>query len=303
MLPAKFFVTQPIVLKMAANGSKWIVYPIYWGQFGRSAKGYAYWYLSPVEGTPKQFVYFEWEPSLRNTVVLKAGLPESTPLDWSVAELIDMYTLYYCERCGKVCGAPSTSLPDDVLSKHRHGSGTSILKPIDVPEEFGGYELQAEWYVDRNSDSLAELNAKYDVGEPSAAGYLPEPTLPPDDQLQVSDRHELFTTLVRNLKALGESSDERSPVASAARLLEYWRANGEVSSYGQAAFALGVLLRFAAARRSAYSGLRKSLQISENEIRNALAVLHTTTPQHLEWGLTWAELVMQHHFGSSYRAP
>ena len=213
LLPATIFVTQPIVLKMAENGSKWIVYPVYWGQFGRSAKGYAYWYLSPIEGTPKQFVYFEWEPSVRNTMVLRAGLPEATPLDWPTAELIDMYTLYYCERCGKVCGAPSTSLPDDVLSRHRHGNGASILKPVNMPKEFGGYELRAEWYVDRNSDSLTELNAKYGVAEPSAADYLPEPKISLDDQRPADDLYEQLKTLVRNLIALGESSDEHSPLA------------------------------------------------------------------------------------------
>ena len=294
LLPAWIFLTKPVILRAANNGHRWPVYPVLWGRRGRHARGYAHWYLSPIQGSPKHYVYVEWEPAAQNAVLVKAALPSITPLDLSTADLLNMYDLYFCTRCGNLCGAPEIGLPESIKNQHCHGHSTSDLKSINVPEEYEGYALKAEWNIDSRGDSLVELYLKHGVLMPSAVNYLPEPIFSPGKILETDSRHEQLATLVHNLIWHGASSNERSPLASAARLLKTWHDSGEVSSVGLAATAIGTILRFAANYRGAYAGLRKSLELSESEIRDSLTLLNTHAPGHLDWGLTWAELIMTH---------
>ncbi len=90
-------------------------------------------------------------------------------------------------------------------------------------------------------------------------------------------------------------NNERQPVwENATRLLSEWQRQESVSQLGQTAFALGLLLRCAAMQKTQYEKLLKDANLSERDCQDLLGLLHSIAPAHLQWALTWAELLIVH---------
>lgn len=289
-LPAWLILATPLTLKLSKGGAALQVIPLQVAQGGREGKGYAHWRLSPVEGTSKERVFVQWRPLSAVQVQIEAGLPDGDPgNDWSHLELIDTHSLYHCPRCGWLVGARAQSLPAEIRQTHRHGRDTDDLQEIN----YGDYQLLAELIPERRSKSLLEIYAEDGVLAPPAT-YLAEPAPAAADFLQPDGRRLPLLALIRELKRHG--LDGELPLwASAARLLMTWQQQKDVTPLGQAAFALAVLLRTAAYKPHAFKTIRKDASLSEADCQQLLADFNKLLPDHLQWGLTWAELLYCHN--------
>ena len=96
------------------------------------------------------------------------------------------------------------------------------------------------------------------------------------------------------------NSEEASPWASGARLLTSWQV-GTNHAVGQATLSLGILLRTAAYHPHRYRRMLDQAGLSAVNITSLLTRLVTSFPDHLQWGLTWAELLILHSPGFASR--
>jgi hypothetical protein len=294
LLPAWVFLEQPVILKTLDRGHRLPVYPIYVANGGHTGRGLGHWRLSTIEGAPKENVYVVWNLDSALAVQVEAALPAEESVMWAEADLLDMYGLYHCTHCGRLTGARSLPTPQEILGQHKHGDSPISLRDITMPVDAGGHKLLAELYIDRRAPQLVDSYVELEIALPSAAEHLPEPRLVLEDGITAFKSEEALAKLLRDVIRLGESSAVRSPMASASRLLAEWQQNGEASQLGQSVFALGVLLRMAAYNVNAYRGLLKNCALTELDVQQMLNEVSRVAPQHLEWGLTWAELLVVH---------
>jgi hypothetical protein len=294
LLPAWILLPTSIILRTLDRGFPLSVYPLQAMQGGLRGKGYGRWSLSIDDNAPKEMVYVEWQLVSSRQVHIEAGLPERTPNDWATVELLDTYALYYCSRCGRLTGARDQMLPNEIIETHSHGRASSDLRRIDVPEKHGGHRLLAEYFPDRRGSLLMDIYATYGIVYPSAVSYLPEPPPPEDTFLVDATKSAQMSGMIREILRYGTNSEEASLWASSARLLSRWYEHKDVSEVGQAVFALGMLLRTASYNPRRYRRLLKNANLSEMDAQNLLADLNRTSVAHLQWGLTWAELLILH---------
>jgi hypothetical protein len=139
-----------------------------------------------------------------------------------------------------------------------------------------------------------DIYATYGIVYPSAVSYLPEPPPPEDTFLVDATKSAQMSGMIREILRYGTNSEEASLWASSARLLSRWYEHKDVSEVGQAVFALGMLLRTASYNPRRYRRLLKNANLSEMDAQNLLADLNRTSVAHLQWGLTWAELLILH---------
>lgn len=294
LLPAWVFLEQPVILKTLDRGFHLQVYPIYVANGGHTGRGLGRWRLSTVEGAPKENVYVAWNLDSALAVQVEAALPVEEFVVWAEADLLDMYGLYHCTHCGRLTGARSLPMPQEILDEHKHGDSPISLRDITMPVDAGGYKLLADLYIDRRAPQLVDSYVELEIALPSAAEHLPEPRLVLEDRLTAFKSEDALAKLLRDVIRLGESSAVRSPMASASRLLAEWQQNGGVSQLGQSVFALGVLLRMAAYNVNAYRGLLKNCALTELDVQQMLSEVNSVAPHHLKWALTWAELLVVH---------
>lgn len=294
LLPAWVFLEQPVILKTIDRGFNLQVCPVYIANRGRTGRGLGHWRLSTVDGAPKERVYVEWKAESELVVHVEAALPVEESVVWAEADLLDMYGLHYCMHCGWLTGAKTVPISQDILDEHRHGKAPISLRDITMPVDSDGYKLLADFYIDRRAPQLADTYSTLDIAPSSAVEHLPEPRVPSNTGDAKLSCDEGLAKLVHDLIWVGDTSDQRSPLASASRLLAEWQQNGEVSPLGQSVFALGVLLRMAAYNVNAYRGLLKNCLLTEIDVQQMLSEVSSVAPQHLEWGLTWAELLVVH---------
>ncbi len=294
LLPAWILLPTSIIFRTIDRGFPLSVYPLQAMQGGLRGKGYGRWSLSIDDNAPKEMVYVEWQPVSDARVHIEAGLPESAPRDWTAIDLLDTYGLYHCSRCGRLTGAQDGKLAEDVLKIHSHGRASSDLRDITLPENFGGYKLLAEYFPDRWGSLLMDIYATYGIVYPSAVSYLPEPPPPEDTFLVDATKSAQMIGMTREILRYGTNSEEASLWASASRLLSQWYEHKDVSELGQAAFALGMLLRTASYNPRRYRRLLRNANLSEMDAQNLLADLNRASVAHLHWGLTWAELLILH---------
>jgi hypothetical protein len=294
LLPAWIFLEQSVILKTLDRGFRLPVCPIYVANGGRTGRGIGYLRLLKVDGAPKEQVYIEWKAESELTVHVEAALPVEESVVWAEADLLDMYGLRYCTHCGRLTGARSLPIPQEILDEHRHGNAPISLRDITMPIDSDGYKLLAEFYIDRRAPHLADTYITLDIARLSAVEHLPEPRPAPGAGVTALSCEGVLAKLVRDLIWVGDTSDHRSPLASASRLLAEWQQNGEVSPLGQSVFALGVLLRMAGYNVNGYRGLLKNGALTEADVQQMLMEVNSAAPQHLEWGLMWAELLVVH---------
>lgn len=301
LLPAWILLPKPVILVTSDHGAQLRVYPIEVLQEGRVGKGYGRWPMSTDESAPKEFVYVEWQPASDTEVQVEAGLPDTIPVDWSKIDLLDTYGLHYCPRCGRLTGVKNYSLSKEIIQAHLHGHMSSELRDITQPKEHGGYSLLAKFYIDRKVDLLQDIYQNFEVSFPSASSYLPEPSLPSHHLLALALMRAHLTLAVREIMQYGPDRGEASPWASAVRLLNRWQLNENISELGQLSFVLGMLVRSAAYDREQFFNLLTKMQLAESTIANLLVDLNKVSPAHLEWGITWAELIILHSPGKIYK--
>ena len=294
LLPAWILLPTSIIFRTIDRGFPLPVYPLQAMQGGLRGKGYGRWSLSIDDNAPKEMVYVEWQPVSDTQAHIEAGLPESVPNDWTTVDLLDTYGLYHCARCGRLTGSQDGKLAEDILKIHSHGRTSSDLRDITLLENFGGYRLLAEYFPDRRGSLLMDIYATYGIVYPSAASYLPEPPPPEDTFLLDVTKSAQMIGMTREILRYGTNSEDASLWASAARLLSQWYERKDVSELGQVAFALGMLLRTASYNPRRYRRLLKNANLSNMDVQNLLADLNRTAVAHLEWGLTWAELLILH---------
>ncbi len=294
-LPAWLFFPNSILLQLDEHGRKLPVYPLRAMQKGRWGEGYALLRLSPAKGSPKMAVFVQWRPASGALVHVEAGLPDSVPNnDWTAVDLLDTYGLYYCQRCGRLTGAKSFTLSDEFEQWHRHGRSQADLRNITVPEKHGGFDLMAELLIDRRGQSLLDAYDEHGIIYPTPETYYPEPSLPVANPIEQADKRIPLLTLAREIKRRGQDGGRLPLWASAARLLDVWYFEKTVSPLGQAALALGVLLRTAAYHPRQFYTLLKDSHLSQTDCQTLLAHLNEAAPHHTAWGLAWAELLYLH---------
>lgn len=284
-LPAWILLTHPLILYTTKHKHQLRVYPVQAMRGGREGKGYGRWRLSTAENAPKELIFVQWQPISPTQVQVEAGLiTDEAEVDWATLDLDDTYTLSCCEQCGKLLGAKSQTVPPHLEQEHLHGQQTAVLPNI----VYGNSPLLAEVILERRGDSLREIYDEYPIKTPAAAAYLPEPSAnlahPPDP----------LKTVIREITQWGAKSNPQHFWAAAARLLADWRGNNHVSPAGQAIFALAALLRAAANHREQFYKLLKDAALAEKDVQTWLAIFNQTAPDHVQWGLTWAELLAQH---------
>ncbi len=295
LLPAWLLFASPIILKTAGHGYSLKVYPVQALHGGLMGIGYGRWRLSTDENASKELIYVQWQPISNNKVHVEAGIPEEVPnRDWTAVDLLDCYSLHYCMRCGWLTGAKTSVLPDDLIQEHLHGQPTADLRDITIPTEYDDYQLEAELLPERRGRSLLDIYDEFGVVIPQAEGYLPEPPMPDHDPLdQLGDRGQ-WLGLIPEIKRRGTNNTRYPFWSGAARLLTIWQRQSSVSQFGQVAFALGLLLRCAAIQQAQFHKLLKDANLSEVDCRDTLTLLNTIAPEHVQWGLTWAELLILH---------
>lgn len=288
--PAWIFLTNSIILKTADRGYPLSVYPIRSLPGGLWGSGYGCWHLTMTDGGPREFVFVQWRPSSDAQVIVEAGIPESLPHDWSTIELIDTFSLYHCSRCGRLTGVKdSYTLPEELMQIHLHGHDTHDLRDITQPEGYGGYQLLADFYLDRRGPPLTDIYEQYGVIYPSTSAYLPEPMLPSHLLFDSIWAKSKLAMLSREIIRIGAVGAELSPWVYANRLLNHWSIEKSVSQFGQLIFAFGMLLRSAAYQPRQFQRLCKETRISIADIQSILAEINQSA--HLAWGVTWAELL------------
>lgn len=294
-LPAWILLDQPIILRTDERGYQLRVYPLQAAFGGREGRGYGRWRMSTVEGAPKEPVLVQWRAHTGTQVQVEAGLiPKGVAIDWMTIDLLDTYALWHCTRCGKLVGAQAYILPDELQREHLHGHPQPILRDITVAESRGGYQLLADFLPERRGPWLMGTYAEFGLHVPSAAVYLPEPAATGSDPLVDDTRRMQLLAVLRETKRFGMENTNQPYWASASRLLGDWRHQHSVSEFGQTLFALCALLRAAAIRPKQYYRLIKEASLSEKDVQELLAELNQTAPNHVHWGLTWAELLMVH---------
>ena len=296
LLPAWIFLTTPMFFKTLDRGYRLPVYPIEVLDGGFRGKGYARWRLFPREDAPKEFVYVQWAPVSQTVVQVEAGLPATKPGDWSTVDILDTYGLHYCVQCGRLTGARSLTLPQEIQQLHCHGHDQFDLRNVTVAETHGGHQLLAELFPERRGESLMEIFENYDVPIHSGAASLPEPAVVANGDFLVDSSQERLGMIAREL-LWRTSSNEISWRGSANRLLARWANEERVSRSGRQIVALGLLLRLAAAHPHAYFRLLKRFNLSEGDMQALLEEIAAWSPAHLAWGLTWAELLIRHSSG------
>lgn len=287
-LPAWVLQTMPLTLKLDGHGLALRVFPLRVARRGREGVGYGHWRLSPLADAEKQRVFVQWRPVSSMQVLVEAGLPDGSPDDWSTLEIEDTYTLYHCPRCGWLTGVRNFNLSPELEQAHRHGREKAELHPI----SYGDYQLKAEIIPERRGSTLIDLYETDGMQRPVLA-YLPEPPTPMSDFLHAAAHRVPLMALLREIKRNG--LEGALPLwASAARLLSTWHQSGEVTVLGQVALAFAVLLRTAAYQPQAFKKLRKDASFSEADCQQLVADFNQFIPDHLQWGLTWAELLYLH---------
>ena len=293
-LPAWVLLPNPLILKTVTHGFQLRVYPIQVMLGGKYGVGYGRWRTSPKEGASKEFVFVQWQPATELLVQVEAGLPETIPQDWTMVDLLDTFGLYYCPRCGRLTGVKEPVLPDEIAQAHRHGRNVADLRNITWPEEHGGYKLLAEPIPERRGSHLLDIFDEYNVILPLASSYLTEPIIDTSTSWQKPEINRRLLALLREVKRYGNNNKPTSFWASATRLLNAWYQTEEVTLFGQTVMALGILLRSAAYYPRNFHRLRKNANLSELDIQNLLTWLNETAVAHIQWALTWAEMLKVH---------
>ena len=301
LLPAWILLPKPVILKTVDHGIPLRVHPIQVAQEGLTGKGYGRWRMSADDNAPKEMVYVQWQPISGIQVHVEAGLPEVTPNDWTEIELLDTYGLYYCGRCTRLTGVRSFTLPDTITKTHFHGRDTVDLRDITKAEEHGGYRLLAECFSDRREELLIDIFEKFEITLPAPADHLPEPLSTIDDLFLQAAIRTQFVSLIQEVTQYGADREESSPWASATRLLNYLNSDKTGGELRQAALALSMVLRLAAYDGLEFRKLLTKVELSEVDIQSLLAELHRISAAHLQWGLTWAELLIIHSPGKLQR--
>lgn len=293
-LPAWILLPFALTLRTVESHFPYRVYPLYVGQGGKKGYGFGEWPLSPVDETYRELVYVQWQPVSPTQVRVRAGLPKFVPEDgWASLYLEDTYPLYYCSGCRTLTGSYDDTLPEEIRQEHQHGRESDDLKAI----HSGGYQLLAHLNLDTRGNPLIQSYNAFGINRP-ASDYWPEPEPRPQTFLPLSDRRLPLTALIREIKRHGNQGS--LPLwSSAARLLGVWQQEKSVSPFGQAVFALCTLLRTAAYHPRAFDKLSQAVGISQDMGQQLLADLNQQAPDHLAWGLTWAELLYLHSPGSS----
>lgn len=292
-LPAWILMDRPIILVTAGQGLR--VYPVQAARGGRAGKGYGHWRMSTTEGAPEEPVLVQWQAVTQTLVQVEAGLiPAGALVDRMTIDLLDTYALRHCARCGKLVGARELSLPHELEQEHLHGQSMAILRDITVSEEHGGYQLLAELQQERRGSLLPEAYDEHGLHVDTAATYLPEPETLGPHPFDDADQRMQLSTVLRETKRLGTENTNQPYWASASRLLADWRIHHSVSPSGQTVFAFSMLLRAAARRPKQFHRFLKEASLTEKNVQELLAKLNQTVPDHLQWGLVWAELLMQH---------
>jgi len=287
---------HPIILKTAGHGFGLKLFPIQLLQGGLRGMGYGRWRLGSDEEAPKELVYVQWRPLSGQTVHVEAGLPEDVPnRDWTGVDLYDCYGLHYCLRCGRLTGVKANSLPDEIREEHLHGRQSVDLYDITMPIAHNGYQLECEVVPERRGSFLLDVYEEFGIPLPLAEAYLPEPPLPRRNPI---DSGELLVSqwlgVIREIKRMGINNERWPFWSSATRLFTMWQRQETVSQLGQISLALGLLLRCAAYQTSQFYKLLNDANLTEQDCQTTLAQLNRISPEHVQWGLTWAELLILH---------
>lgn len=296
LLPANILLPQPVILKTVDHEVPLKVYPIQVLDGGRIGKGYARWRIAAIDA-PKELVYVQWQPSSNypeREIGIEAGIPENIPENWASIDLEDTYGLHYCPRCGYLTGVRSFDLPSELRKAHFHGRSTDELGDIMRLEEHDEFSLLAEFFLHRRGRFLTDIYQEHGIICPSAADYFPEPPLSIENVHIQRHTDENLYRLVRLIMQSDVDRGAGSPWASAARLLEQWNADDSVSKFGQSVFPLAMLLRTAAYEQQEFCRILTDSLLSENLIKNLLSEINEISPLHLQWALTWAELLIVH---------
>lgn len=296
LLPAWILLAHPIILKTAGHGFGLKLFPIQLLQGGLRGMGYGRWRLGSDEEAPKELVYVQWRPLSGQTVHVEAGLPEDVPnRDWTGVDLYDCYGLHYCLRCGRLTGVKANSLPDEIREEHLHGRQSVDLYDITMPIAHNGYQLECEVVPERRGSFLLDVYEEFGIPLPLAEAYLPEPPLPRRNPI---DSGELLVSqwlgVIREIKRMGINNERWPFWSSATRLFTMWQRQETVSQLGQISLALGLLLRCAAYQTSQFYKLLNDANLTEQDCQTTLAQLNRISPEHVQWGLTWAELLILH---------
>jgi len=307
LLPAWILLPYALIFRVPDYGHEWTVYPLVAAKGGRTGKGYGMW---PVAGRENTGVLVQWEHKEQKMVLVQAGLPADKPPRWDTLPMKEVGNLYYCPACGRLVGEKGMDSAE-VQKAHRHSMPNAALRAINPEVIPHPAAVQAsepfllERHGERRGKPLLNVYAEFDVQFPDAQSCLPEPeTVPP----LLSARHErLLENLIHAIINYGNSVDASSPLAAAARLLLHWREQGigngkaRISQMAQAAFALSMLLRTAAYDPPRYRGLLAEAALMLETVRDLLDELNRNAPEHLAWGMTWAQLLMLHSPNSQAR--
>ncbi|MGE3320567.1 MAG: hypothetical protein AB7I18_14860, partial [Candidatus Berkiella sp.] len=193
------------------------------------------------------------------------------------------------------------TLPDEISKAHLHGRNSSGLYDITKAEEHGGYRLLAEYFSDRREELLIDTFEKFEIVLPLPSAYLPEPPSPTADLFAQTTMRTQFKKLLQEVTQCGSDREEASPWASAARLINYWNIDNDGNEVRQATLALSMLLRLVAYNKMQFCNLLMKIDLSIVDLQNLLAELYRISAAHLQWGLTWAELLILHSPGKQQR--
>jgi len=181
-----------------------------------------------------------------------------------------------------------------LIQEHLHGQITTQLLDITIPEEFDDYQLEAEFLPQRRGYLLLDIYDKFDIHIPLAEKYLPEPIMPTQNPLEQLESQGIWLGLIREIKRMGTNNPQYPFWSSATRLLSVWHNQKTVSDLGKITIAFGLLLRSAAVQQKQFRKLLKDANLSEKDCKELLSLLNNNAPNHLQWGLTWAELLIIH---------
>jgi hypothetical protein len=296
-LPAWIVLDQPVILHLFKQETPLNVYPIKTGRGGREGYGYGVWPISSAKNAPKKTVLVQWHDVINMHAYVQIGvIPDKKNVNWMTIQLTDTYPLYRCVRCGQMEIVEAPILSQTLRQSHFHGPPTkenaANLRNITHPQT-NHDRLKAKLILNRQRASLATMYAIHEVRVNSAATYLPEPIIKTPYPVNAA-RHKQLSLILREIKRLGTASDALPYWASAFCLLDDWQKKQSVSLFGQMAFALGALLRAAARHPKPYHRLLNEAALSEKDVQELLQNLNNQSPEHVQWGLTWAELLMQH---------
>lgn len=296
LLPAWILLPNPLIFRTLDRGYEWPVYPLTAAHGGLTGKGYGIW---PLDGMKVQ-VFVQWHTVSGAQVLVEAGIPDQDPLYWEKVDLLDTYGVYYCPHCGRLVGEKGRlTLPDGTIERHRHGRKQTDLKVVNGGDVHSDFQLLVDCLDGRRGKSLLDIYYDNDIRYPPAQVYLPVP----EDYLPAfsASARRRMDSLVPAVLRYGNNSEDASPWASAARLLNHWHDGRKVGSFGQGVTALAVLLRTAAYYPPRYKRLLQDTGLPVSAIQDLLVELDREAPTYLQWGITWAELLMRHSPGFRIR--